>query len=176
MLSMLIAPLLLQGRSWGADWALTQGRLTYTVKHTLKTSHGFSEELKGKIKCAHQSCEVLIAVPVNTFKSGDTNRDLHMIQTTKGAIFPMIVARTTLKESDLESPHSLDLPFKLQFAGKEADVIAKNMKIDSDHENRMVNGSLALSLKSFGIEAPSLLGMSIEDQVEVSFNANWKKQ
>jgi len=75
-----------------------------------------------------------------------------------------------------QTESNLDLPFNVQFAGMETDVTAKGMKIESNHENRLVNGVLALSLKSFGIIAPSLLGMSIEDRVDVSFNANWKKQ
>ena len=33
---------------------------------------------------------LLIAVPVKSFDSGDTNRDLHMIEATRGAQFPMI--------------------------------------------------------------------------------------
>jgi hypothetical protein len=40
----------------------------------------------------------LIAVPVKSFDSGDSNRDLHMLQVTRGAQFPLVTVRTRLPD------------------------------------------------------------------------------
>jgi hypothetical protein len=44
------------------------------------------------------ACDFLIAVPVKSFDSGNSNRDLHMLQVTRGGQFPMITVRTRLPE------------------------------------------------------------------------------
>ena len=71
-----------------SQWILQQGTLTYHVSHPLHQSEGVSHEVRGKGICHAGQCDFLIAVPVKSFDSGDSNRDLHMIQVTRGAQFP----------------------------------------------------------------------------------------
>jgi hypothetical protein len=52
------------------------------------------ERAKGKGVCHAGQCDFLIATPVKSVDSGDSNRDLHMIKATRGAQFPMVVVRT----------------------------------------------------------------------------------
>ena len=80
------------------QWVLQQGTLTYHVSHKLHESEGVSHEVRGKGVCHAGECDFLIAVPVKSFDSGDSNRDLHMIQVTRGAQFPMVTVRTRLPE------------------------------------------------------------------------------
>ncbi|MGC2474727.1 MAG: hypothetical protein WA485_10360, partial [Candidatus Sulfotelmatobacter sp.] len=65
-------------------WVLTQSTLTYHVSHPLHQTDGVSHAARGKGVCHEDQCDFLIAVPVKSFDSGDSNRDLHMIQVTKG--------------------------------------------------------------------------------------------
>ena len=51
---------------------------------------GVSHSARGKGICHAGECDFLIAVPVKSFDSGDSNRDLHMLQVTRGAEFPMV--------------------------------------------------------------------------------------
>src|ERR1700757_1378854 len=85
------------------QWILQQSSLTYHVSHPLHQSEGVSHEARGKGVCHQGQCDFLIAVPVKSFDSGDSNRDLHMIQATRGAEFPMVSVRTHLAESELQS-------------------------------------------------------------------------
>jgi hypothetical protein len=57
-----------------------------------------SHAAKGKGVCHAGQCDFLIAVPVKSFDSGDSNRDLHMLQVTRGGEFPMVIVRTQLPE------------------------------------------------------------------------------
>jgi hypothetical protein len=82
------------------QWALQQSTLSYHVSHPLHQVDGVSHAARGKGVCHEEECDFLIAVPVKAFDSGDSNRDLHMLQVTRGAQFPMITVRTRLPESD----------------------------------------------------------------------------
>ena len=52
------------------------------------------ERAKGKGACHAGQCDFLIATPVKSVDSEDSNRDLHMIKASRGAQFPMVVVRT----------------------------------------------------------------------------------
>src|SRR5271157_4309206 len=100
-------------------WMLKQSTLTYHVSHPLHQTDGTSHAARGKGVCHDGQCDFLIAVPVKTFDSGDSNRDLHMQQVTRGAEFPMVTVRTRLPESSAgESSVKADL--EIQFAGQTA--------------------------------------------------------
>ena len=83
----------------GADsqWVLEQSILTYHVSHPLHQVDGVSQAARGKGVCHDGQCDFLIAVPVKSFDSGDSNRDLHMLQVTRGAQFPMVTVRIDRK-------------------------------------------------------------------------------
>jgi len=68
-----------------SQWVLDQSTLTYHVSHPLHQSEGTSHAARGKGVCHDGQCDFLIAVPIKSFDSGDSNRDLHMLQVTRGA-------------------------------------------------------------------------------------------
>src|ERR1700688_547540 len=102
-----------------SQWILQQSTLTYHVSHPLHQSEGVSHGAKGKGVCHAGQCEFLIAVPVKSFDSGDSNRDLHMIQATRGAEVPIVTVRTRLPESPAPSS-AINADLEIQFAGQTA--------------------------------------------------------
>src|ERR1700690_2258484 len=101
------------------QWVLEQSTLVYHVSHPLHQSEGVSHAARGKGVCHAGQCEFLIALPVKSFDSADSNRDLHMLQVTRGAQFPMVTVRVTLAEAALEST-ALLCDLEVQFAGQTA--------------------------------------------------------
>src|SRR3984885_13604143 len=99
MVALLLAPLSPFAAA-DSQWILQQSTLTYHVSHPLHETEGVSHAAKGKGVCHAGQCDFLIAVPVKSFDSGDSNRDLHMLQVTRGAEFPLVTVRTRLPESD----------------------------------------------------------------------------
>src|SRR3984957_15501692 len=81
-----------------SQWILEESRITYPVPPPLKQTEGVSHAAKGKGVCHAGQCDFLIAVPVKSFDSGDSNRDLHMLQVVRGGQFPLITVRTHLPE------------------------------------------------------------------------------
>src|SRR5581483_10648022 len=82
MSKLLIAIVLLApGRLVSADnqWTLQTSTLTYQVSHPMHHVEGASHAAKGKGVCGTEECNFLVAVPVKSFDSGDSNRDLHML-------------------------------------------------------------------------------------------------
>ena len=102
-----------------SQWVLEQSTLTYHVSHPLHQTEGVSHAARGKGVCHAGQCDFLIAVPVKSFDSGDSNRDLHMLQVTRGAQFPIVSVRTRLPETASASA-TIHADLEIQFAGQTA--------------------------------------------------------
>src|ERR1700730_15783339 len=96
-----------------------QSTLTYHVSHTLHQTEGVSYAARGKGVCHDGQCDFLIAVPVKSFDSGESNRDLHMLQATRGAQFPILSVQTRLPEG-ASSSSTIHADLEIEFAGQTA--------------------------------------------------------
>src|ERR1700686_3671238 len=101
------------------QWVLEQSTLTYHVSHPLHQTDGVSHAARGKGVCHAGQCDLLIAVPVKSFDSGDSNRDLHTLQVARGGQFPMVSVRTHLSE-DSSASGTIHADLEVQFAGQTA--------------------------------------------------------
>src|ERR1700675_1204704 len=97
LLWLLMLPAL--GGAADREWVLRENTLAYHVSHALHQTEGVSHAARGKGVCDAGQCDFIIAVPIKTFDSGDSNRDLHMLQATRGAQFPIVSVRTRLPEA-----------------------------------------------------------------------------
>jgi hypothetical protein len=157
-----------------SQWILDQATLTYHVSHPLHQSEGVSRAAKGKGVCHAGQCEFLIAVPVKSFDSGDSNRDLHMLQVTKGGQFPLVSVRTRLPEN-ASSAETIDADLDIEFAGQTAHYEHVPFKHSSQGNQSHVSGTIPLKLSDFKIDAPSLLSMPVKNEVPVRIEMTWKK-
>ena len=171
---LLIVSICMPALAWALpkkEWALQSGPLTYHVNYVLKKTEGVSHNVKGKGQCEAGTCEFLVAAPVNSFDSGDGNRDAHMLEVTKGSANPMIVVRT--KFSDPQNFEGLSVDSTIQFAGKEHEYKGIKVTVTGKDGPLHVHGSVPLKLKDFAIEAPTLLGIAIDDSTPVDFDLVW---
>src|SRR5215470_18342573 len=83
------------------QWVLQESTLSYHVSHPLHEIDGVSHAARGKGVCHEGQCDFLIAAPVKSFDSGDSNRDLHMIQAARGAQFFFFLVLPRPPESTL---------------------------------------------------------------------------
>src|SRR5208282_1788637 len=100
-----------------SQWALAQSTLAYHVSHPLHQTEGVSHAARGKGVCQAGQCDFLIAVPVKSFDSGDSNRDLHMLQVTRGGEFPMVIVRARLPE-EASASATIHADLEIKFAGQ----------------------------------------------------------
>jgi hypothetical protein len=157
------------------QWILQQSTLTYHVSHPLHQSEGVSHGAKGKGICHAGQCEFLIAVPVKSFDSGDSNRDLHMIQVTRGAEFPLVTVRTRLPESDATAS-TINADLEIQFAGQTAQYKQVPFKLDKQGSEIHITGTIPATLTDFKIAPPSLLTMPVKNEIPVRIDMTWHQQ
>src|SRR3974390_2593157 len=139
-------------------WVLKQSTLTYHVSHPLHQTDGVSHAARGKGVCHEAQCDFLIAVPVKSFDSGDSNRDLHMIQVTRGAEFPMVTVRTRLPET-ADGSTTLHADLEIQFAGQTAQYKQVEFQLAKQGNDIHLSGTIPAKLADFKIEPPTLLTM-----------------
>ncbi|MGA8597735.1 MAG: YceI family protein [Bryobacteraceae bacterium] len=158
-----------------SQWILEQSTLTYHVSHPLHQTEGVSHAARGKGVCHAGQCDFLIAVPVKSFDSGDSNRDLHMLQATRGAEFPMVVVRTRLPEtaSTLATIHA-DL--EIQFAGQTVQYKHVPFQRVTQGNDIRLSGTIPATLSDFKIQPPTLLTVPIKNDIPVRVEMTWHQQ
>jgi hypothetical protein len=157
------------------QWVLKQSTLTYHVSHPLHQSEGVSHSARGKGICHEGQCEFLIAVPVKSFDSGDSNRDLHMIQVTRGAEFPMVTVRTRLPES-AATGQSVKADLEIQFAGQTAHYKDVTFDMVTAGNETRISGTIPATLADFKIDPPSLLTLPVKNEIPIRVEMTWSPQ
>ena len=166
------APTLAQTDS---QWVLEQSTLTYHVSHPLHQVDGVSHAARGKGVCHAGQCDFLIAVPVKSFDSGDSNRDLHMLQVARGGQFPMVTVRTQLPEEAAKST-TIHADLEVQFAGQTAHYKqAPFQQVTQGNEIR-ISGAIPSTLADFKIDPPSLLAIPVKNEIPVRVEMTWQRQ
>jgi hypothetical protein len=157
------------------QWVLKQSTLTYHVSHPLHQSEGVSRAARGKGICHDGQCDFLIAVPVKTFDSGDSNRDLHMIQVTRGAEYPMVTVRTRLPESASTSS-TVKADIEIQFAGQTAHYQQVAFELATQGTETRITGTIPATLSDFKIDPPSLLTLPVKNEIPIRVEMTWSPQ
>jgi YceI-like domain len=176
MLSCFLLPgLALPGCAADRQWVLEQSTLTYHVSHPLHQTEGVSHAAKGKGVCHEGQCDFLIAVPVKSFDSGDSNRDLHMLQATRGAQFPLITVRTRLADT-VSGSASIRADLEIQFAGQTVQYQQVPFQVVNQGGQTRISGTIPATLTDFKIDPPSLLSIPIKNEIPVRIDMTWQPQ
>ncbi|HEV2492659.1 MAG TPA: YceI family protein [Terriglobia bacterium] len=157
------------------QWVLVQSTLTYHVTHPLHELDGVSHAAKGKGVCHAGQCDFLIAVPVKSFDSGDSNRDLHMLQITRGGEFPMVVVRTQLPEAASTSA-TIHADLEIQFAGQTVHYKQVPFQETAHGQEIRITGTIPATVSDFKIDPPKLLTIPIKNEIPVKVDMTWRQQ
>jgi hypothetical protein len=130
-------------------------------------------EAKAPVRTAR--CNFLIAVPVDTFHSGDSNRDLQPLQVVRGAQFPMVIVRTSLPQSELTSA-SINADLEVQFAGQTVHYSHVQLRRSQHGKDVEITGTIPATCSDFKIERPSFLTVPIHNEIPVDVDAVWSPE
>jgi hypothetical protein len=171
---LLTLPALAQSNQSQPDraWILDQSTLTYHMSHPMHEVDGVSHSAKGKGVCHAGQCNFLLAVAVKSFDSGDSNRDLHMLQVTRGAQFPIVTVRLSLPETSLASA-TLDCDLEVQFAGNTAHYSHVPFTQVIEGMAHHIKGTVPSTLTDFKIDPPSFLTVPIKNEIPVRVDMVW---
>jgi hypothetical protein len=155
------------------QWVLQQSTLTYHMSHPMHEVDGVSRAAKGKGICHAGQCNFLIAVPVKSFDSGDSNRDLHMIEATRGAQFRMVIVRTEFPEAATSSS-TIYADLEVQFAGQTAHYQHVPFQRVTQGNQVRISGTIPATCSDFKIDRPSFLTVPIKNEIPVKVDMTWQ--
>jgi hypothetical protein len=156
------------------QWALEQSTLTYHMSHPMHDVDGVSHAAKGKGICHAGTCNFLIAAPVKSFETGDTNRDLHMIEAVRGAQYPMVVVRAQFPDAETTRP-TVFADLDVQFAGQTAHYTQVAFQRTTQGGETHIAGTVPATCSDFKIERPSFLTVPIKNEIPISVDMTWKQ-
>jgi hypothetical protein len=156
------------------QWVLDQSTLSYHMSHPMHQVDGVSHAAKGKGTCHAGQCSFLIAVPVKSFDSGDTNRDLHMLETTRGAQFPMVVVRTNFPEAETAGA-TIDADLTVEFAGQTAHYAHVQFQRSGQGNEVHIAGTIPTTCSDFKIDRPTFLTVPIKNEIPVKVEMTWHR-
>lgn len=156
-----------------SQWTLVQSSLAYRASSPVHQVNGVSQAAKGKGVCQGSQCNFLVAAPVKSFNSGDTNRDLHMLEATRGAQNPMVVVRAQFPEAELEQS-IIYADLEVQFAGQTAHYSHIAFQREAQGNEIRITGTVPATCSDFKFDRPSFLGMTISNDIPVHVDATWK--
>ena len=156
------------------QFVLVQSTLTYHMSHPMHEVDGTSHAAKGKGICHAGQCDFLIAAPVKSFDSGDTNRDLHMLEATRGAQFPMVQVRTHFPEAEATAA-AIRIDVDIQFAGQTMHYANLSFQRSQSGDQVRITGTVPATCSDFKIERPSFLTVPIKNEIPVHVDLTWKR-
>jgi hypothetical protein len=157
------------------NFVLTQSTLSYHMVHPVHTVDGTSHAARGKGVCSPTVCDFLVAAPVKSFDSGDTNRDLHMLQVVRGADFPVVTVRFRIPASAVNAP-TLDCDLEVNFAGQTAHFAHVSFQQTVQGKTHHITGTVPATLTDFKIPPPSFLTVPIHNDIPVKVDTTWQAQ
>lgn len=147
---------------------LSLGQATYHVKYTFKKVEATSKEVKGKINCSQEECEFLLAVPIKSFESSDSNRDLNMQETTQADKYPIATAKGKFPREVLTQANAT-IQAIVEFHG-----VSQSYPVKLT--DKAQKAKLVLNLDNHKIIRPSLFGIKIQNEIPVDFDLKWVEE
>jgi len=173
LLAFVLLPVTVEAQA-DTQWLLDQSTLSYHMSHPMHQVDGVSHAAKGKGTCHAGQCSFLIAAPVKSFDSGDTNRDLHMLDATRGAQFPMVVVRTSFPEAATTSS-TIDADLEIELAGQTAHYSHVVFQRAAEGNSVRITGTIPATCSDFKIDRPSFLTVPIKNEIPVKVEMTWHK-
>lgn len=148
----------------------TQGKskISYELRHPAHDVIGTSDKLQVKIefdKASNKVVNAIAQVAVNTFNSGNSNRDSHAMELIEALKYPMAKFKST---KIVDYGDSLTIYGDLTFHGVTKNITIKATKVASNNILKF-KGNFAISLDAFQIERPKLLFVPSEEYLRFEF-------
>jgi len=150
------------------EFVITDGEVTYFGEHYLHEWRGVSTSINGSFYLSelNNTYHCSISIPLNSFSSGNSNRDSNMLIYCRGIDFPII--RFTADSITLVD-NIADIAGNLVFAGKTNKLKTKVNLIPQNDSVISVVGEFEFLLSKFDIERPSLMFGRISDTILIKF-------
>lgn len=180
------APLAPRAQSAGATFSgatfsvdSSASSVSYKIVHKLHTVTGTSKGPEGKARILPDGkAQVMITIPVQTFDSGNSQRDAHVKETLSAATFPTVSLKALGEGITVPTtfPSTLEKTFKgeLTFHG-EKKTMEFPVKLVFESATRVTaTAAFQISLEGFKVERPSLLLVKVDDAAKIEVSLVFK--
>jgi len=162
--------------SLNGNWVLDGGTVSYHGNWMVKSWDGVSKEVKGKGSCDQTGCEFLVAAPVQSFDSDNSNRDAHMLEEVKGAIHKMVIVHIDHVALS-EKGDAVTADLEIELGGKKVRFPKAPFTLKpADSNLYRLTGKIPATLSQFQIDPPSLMGVSMSEEIPVTVDVVWRRE
>jgi hypothetical protein len=144
--------------------------LSYHLVHKFHTVTGVSRIIEGKARLLPDgTVQVMVRAPLESFDSGNSNRDEHMLEVTDAARNPYVVLKGVGRVSQPSSfPSEVALRLQGELTLKTTQPVAVPMTVRFEAPDRAsIDTRFPVSLEQHGVERPSLLFVKVDDRIEI---------
>lgn len=147
-------------------------RVTYAMKHPMHEWEGVSKDVNAVMvynKATKSIDQVVVSLKVDSFDSGNSNRDSHALEVLEGLKFPKVTfVSTKIKPNG----NTWVIDGNLTFHGvSKAITMTVNQK---EANNKMsFDGKFEVLLSDYKVDRPSLFGVKTEDIINLKYNLSF---
>lgn len=158
----------------------SQSTLSYHLVHKFHKVDGVSHQVEGKaLLLPGGKAQVMIRVPVQSFDSGNVNRDEHMKEVVEAARYPTVELKAAGEgiTPPASFPQKTQATFKVQLAFHgQTQVLSVPVTITWESADRIrADASFTISLDAYKIERPSLMFIKVNDALGLEAHLLFKK-
>jgi polyisoprenoid-binding protein YceI len=174
---------------WNALWALLlaaslpagttldavtgQNTIRFTIVHKLHHVEGVSREVEARA-AVKEDGQVLamVRVPVASFRTGDANRDGHMLEALEAGKFQFVIVKGIVRLGASRELPSKPVPMQgeVELHGVSTPItVPLSLTAQPDGSVR-ARGGFDVSLDAHHVERPSLLFVKIDDGCHIEFD------
>ena len=160
-----------------------QSSITYHMVHKMHKFDGISRKVEGKVRLLPSGqAQVMVRAPVQSFDSGNANRDAHMKEVVEAARYPFVELKAAADGivwpntpssngfyERVSFPSTTSKVFKAQltFHGVQQ-TLDLPVEIVFESANRArATAHLAVSLDAYKVERPSLMFIKVDDSMKI---------
>ena len=146
----------------------TDSFIRYTLDHPAHKSIGTTKDfICGGYydNISKQITKLVVAAAVASFDSQNSSRDSHALEVLEGTKYPKV---SFVSKAIKEEAGDLIIVGELNFHGIKKDITIKAKQIASD-KKIILSGSFNVSLDKFNVEKPSMVGVSVDDNLVMDF-------
>ncbi|MBN1961991.1 MAG: YceI family protein [Deltaproteobacteria bacterium] len=166
-----------------------KSQMRYSFDYSLHDIKGVSHEIAGKLLLHPDGkVQMMLRSAVISFKSGDSNRDVHMLEVIEGATYPYVVfkavAQLKPEQIQINKPFTMALKGELDFHGQKhletIPIKIQKLAITEDTKKNVLTirakGAWSISLEKYKIERPSLMFVKLDDRCNIDFDLQLEEQ
>jgi polyisoprenoid-binding protein YceI len=151
--------------------------IKYSCVHKLHKFDGKSSSVQGKARLLPDGqAQVMIRVPVESFDSGNANRDAHMKETVEAARFPNVELKAIVDKVNEIAAAPVDRKVKaaITFHGVTQELEIA-VRLHREGEKIVAHASFQLSQDAFKIDRPSLMFVKVDDPIQIDADLRFAK-